>query len=110
MQQMNRERFRKQVCHYRAPTGKTQENLAKVLALNPQVLSHKLHGIRNSHLTHCEVQTIVKTLVEWGAMTKPAEAHELLELMECPDFSPAQWEVPPLNRLEAAVSTYSVHL
>ena len=64
MQQMNRERFYEQVRHYRAPTGKTQQDLAKVLALNPQVLSHKLHGVRNAHLTHREVQTIVKTLVE----------------------------------------------
>src|SRR5438128_8627796 len=107
---VNTERFREQVRHYRAPTGKTQQDLAKVLALNPQVLSHKLHGIRNAHLTHREVQTIVKTLVEWGAMTKQAEARELLELMECPNFLPAEWEILPLNRLEAATSTYSMHL
>src|SRR5437879_4885886 len=105
---MNTERFREQVRHYRTPTGKTQENLAKVLALNPQVLSHKLHRVRNAHLTHREVQTIVKTLVEWGAMNKQAEARELLELMECPDFPPAEWDEPPLNRLEAATSTHSV--
>ncbi len=77
--------------------------------MNPQVLSYKLHGVRNAHLTHCEVQTIVKTLVEWGAMTKQAEARELLELMDCPNFSPAEWEIPPLNWLEAASSTHSVH-
>ena len=107
---MNTERFREQVRSYRALTEKTQEDLAKVLSLNPQVLSHKLHGIRNARLTHREVKTIVKTLVEWGAMNKQAEARELLELMECPEFSPAEWEVPPLNRLEAATSTHSVHL
>ena len=106
---VNTERFREQVRSYRAPTCKTQEDLAKVLGLNPQVLSHKLHRIRNTRLTHCEVKAIVKTLVEWGAMSKQAQAHELLELMECPDFSPAEWQVPPLNRLEAAASTYSVH-
>ncbi len=107
---MNTERFREQVRHYRTSTGKTQENLAKVLGLNPQVLSHKLHGIRNAYLTHHEVQIIVKTLVEWGAMTKQAEARELLELMECPNFSLAEWEASPLNRLEAATSTHSMHL
>src|SRR6266700_5116792 len=110
MQQMNGERFRKQVRHYSAPTGKTQQDLAKVLALNPQVLSHKLHGVRNAHLTHREVQTLVKTLVEWGAMKQQAEACELLELMECPDFSPTEWEIPPLNRLEAVSSMCSMHL
>jgi WD40 repeat protein len=61
-------------------------------------------------LTHREVKTIVKTLVEWGAINKQAEVRELLELMECPDFLPADWEIPPLNRLEAATSTHSVHL
>ena len=107
---VNIERFREQVRSYRSPTGKTQEDLAKVLALNPQVLSHKLHGIRNARLTHREVKTIVKTLVEWGAMTRQAEARELLELMECPDFPSAEWKAPPLNRLEAATSTYNMHL
>ena len=105
---MNIECFREQVRHYRALTEKTQEDLAKVLALNPQVLSHKLHGVRNARLTHREVKTIVKTLVEWGAMNKQAEARELLELMECPDLPLAMWDEPPLNRLEAATSTHSV--
>src|SRR5207245_3666885 len=91
-------------------TGKTQQDLAKVLGLNPQVLSHKLHGVRNARLTHREVKAIVTTLVQWGAMSKQAEARDLLELRECPDFPPAQWDEPPLNRLEAAASTHSVHL
>jgi WD40 repeat protein/transcriptional regulator with XRE-family HTH domain len=107
---VNTERFREQVRSYRALTGKTQEELAKVLGLNPQVLSHKLHGVRNARLIHREVKVIVTTLVEWGAMTKQTEARELLALMECPDFSSAEWKAPPLNRLEAATSTYSMHL
>src|SRR2546421_2454767 len=106
--QMNTERFREQVRSYRTLTGKTQQELAKVLGLNPQVLSHKLHGVRNARLTHREVKAIVTTLVQWGAMSKQAEARDLLELMECPDFPPAQWDEPPLNRLEAATSTHSV--
>jgi WD40 repeat protein len=107
---VNAERFREQVRFYRTLTGKTQEELAKVLGLNPQVLSHKLHGVRNARLTHREVQTIVTTLVQWGAMNKRAQARDLLELMECPDFPPTAWNEPPLNRLEAAASTHSVHL
>src|SRR5437870_11101473 len=99
---MNTEHFREQVRHYRTSTGKTQEELAKVLGLNPQVLSHKLHGVRNAHLTHREVKAIVTMLVEWGAMTKQAEARDLLELMACPDFLPAEWDASPLMRLEAA--------
>src|SRR2546421_12832687 len=104
--QMNTERFREQVRSYRALTGKTQKELAKVLGLNPQVLSHKLHRVRNARLTHREVKAIVTMLVEWGAMTRQAEARDLLELMECPDFPPAEWDKPPLTRLEAATSMH----
>ena len=107
---MSTECFREQIRSYRTLTGKTQEELAKVLGLNPQVLSHKLHGVRNARLTHREVKAIVTTLVQWGAMSKQAEARDLLELMECPDFPPAQWDEPPLNRLEAATSTHRMHL
>jgi hypothetical protein len=74
------------------------------------VLSHKLHGTRNKGLTHREVRSIVKTLVEWGAMEQQAEVRELLGLMECPDFSPTEWSVPPLKRLVAASSRQSLHL
>lgn len=91
---MNRECFREQVRSYCALTGKTQEELAKVLGLNPQVLSHKLHGVKNARLTHREVRTIVTTLVDWGAMSRQAEARALLELMECPDFPPAVERAP----------------
>jgi hypothetical protein len=48
----NIERFREQVRSYRALTGKTQEDLAKVLGLNPQVLSHRLHGVKKRPVVH----------------------------------------------------------
>jgi transcriptional regulator with XRE-family HTH domain len=105
---MNLELFREKVRYYRPLTERTQEELANALGLNPSVLSHKLHGIRNARLTHREVQAIVKTLVEWGAMTRQAEARELLELMECPDFLPDEWNAPPFTWLEATTSTRSV--
>src|SRR5713101_3329999 len=91
---MNLERFREKVRYYRPLTERTQEDLANTIGLSPYVLSHKLHGTRNARLTHREVQAIVKTLVEWGAMTRQAEARELLELMECPDFLPDEWNAP----------------
>ena len=105
---MNLERFREKVRYYRPLTERTQEELANALGLNPSVLSQKLHGIRNARLTHREVQAIVKTLVEWGAMTRQAEARELLELMDCPDFLPDEWNAPPFKWLEATTSTRSV--
>src|SRR5260370_3675456 len=91
---MNLELFREKVRYYRPLTERTQEDLAKALGLSPYVLRHKLHGTRNARLTHREVQAIVKTLVEWGAMTRQAEARELLELMDCPDFLPDEWNAP----------------
>src|SRR5216683_2125690 len=105
---MNLERFREKVRYYRPLTERTQEDLANTIGLSPYVLSHKLHGTRNARLTHREVQAIVKTLVEWGAMTRQAEARELLELMECPDFLPDEWNAPPFKWLEATTSTRSV--
>jgi len=107
---MNLQGFRERVRSYRAPTGRTQQDLAKALSLHPSVLSNKLHGINNAYLTHREVQTIVKTLVSWGAMQQQAQARELLELMACPDFSPAEWNAPPLNWLEATTSTHRAPL
>src|SRR5260370_1172589 len=105
---MDLERFREKVRYYRPRTERTQEDLAKALGLSPYVLSHKLHGTRNARLTHREVQAIVKTLVEWGAMIRQAEARELLELMDCPDFLPDEWNAPPFTWLEATTSTRSV--
>ena len=105
---MNLELFREKVRYYRPLTERTQEELANALGLNPSVLSQKLHGIRNARLTHREVQAIVKTLVEWGAMTRQAEARELLELMDCPDFLPDEWNAPPFKWLETTTSTRSV--
>src|SRR5260221_6734349 len=105
---MNLERFREKVRYYRPLTERTQEELANAIGLSPYVLSHKLHGTGNARLTHREVQAIVKTLVEWGAMTRQAEARELLELMDCPDFLPDEWNAPPFKWLEATTSVRSV--
>src|SRR5260221_7633054 len=104
---MNLERFREKVRYYRPLTERTQEELANAIGLSPYVLSHKLHGTGNARLTHREVQAIVKTLVEWGAMTRQAEARELLELMECPDFLPDEWNAPPFKWLESTTSARS---
>src|SRR5260370_26317124 len=105
---MNLELFREKVRYYRPLSERTQAELANALGLNPSVLSQKLHGIRNARLTHREVQAIVKTLVEWGAMTRQGEARELRELMDCPDFLPDEWNAPPFKWLEATTSTRSV--
>jgi hypothetical protein len=43
-------------------------------------------------------------------MEQQAEVRALLGLMECPDFSPTEWSVPPLKRLEVATSRHSLQL
>src|SRR5260370_24760131 len=104
---MNPELLREKVRYYRPLTERTQEEVANAIGLSPYVLSHKLHGTGNARLTHREVQAIVKTLVEWGAMTRQGEARELLELMECPDFLPDEWNAPPFKWLESTTSARS---
>lgn len=105
---MQVEFFREQVRHYCSLIDKTQTDLAKAIGLAPSVLSHKLHGTKDAHLTYREVRNLVKTLVDWGAMNKQAEALQLLTCMECPDFPAAEWSLPPLNRLEAASSSHTI--
>src|SRR5260221_12396657 len=105
---MNLELFREKVRYCPPLTERTKEDLDKALGLSPYVLSHKLHGTSNARLTHREAQAIVKTLVEWGAMTRQAEARELLELMDCPDFLPDEWNAPPFKWFEPTPSTHRV--
>ena len=83
---MQVDHFREQVRFYCQLLDKTQQDLAKAIGLAPSVLSHKLHGTRNKGLTHSEARSIVKSLVEWGAMQQQAEVRALLGLMECPDL------------------------
>ncbi len=99
---MNSAQFREKVQTYRRPTGHTQEELASLLGIQRQVLTRKFSGDRNAHFTHTEIKQIVKTLVEWDAITQRAQALELLALMDLPStsFSPAEWAASPLAKLE----------
>src|SRR5258708_12628060 len=104
---MNLERFREKVRYYRPLTERTQKELANAIGLTQYVLSHRLQGTGNARLTQGEVKGMVKTWVEGGAMTRQAEARELLELMECPDFLPDEWNAPPFKWLESTTSARS---
>ena len=86
--------------HLRAG-GYSQKELADDLGLHPKVLSRKLHGSGNSHLTHLEIQHIITTLAHWHVITTREEALDLLELAQLGPtiFSDDKWQSPPLSTL-----------
>jgi predicted ATPase len=106
---MNVNAFGDSVQKYVRASGYTQNELAGALSLHPKVLSRKLNGSGNAHLTHLEVQRIVTTLARWHAISSQDEALHLLELahMEPNSFSAEEWQKPPLSQL-AAKRTQSI--
>jgi transcriptional regulator with XRE-family HTH domain len=80
----------------------TQQDLAEAAGLNRSELNRRLRGASNARLTRRDVHAIVKTLAEWGAISAQVEARELLALVDCPDFSAAAWQAPPLDELAPA--------
>ncbi len=78
-----------------------QSDLAAAIGLSAQELCTRLTGSRQdkTHLSERDVRAIVSTLADWEAITTQAEADELLTLLDCPSFSQAEWQAPPLDRL-----------
>jgi predicted ATPase len=87
-------------------SGYTQKDLAGALGLHPKVLSRKLHGNEDAHLTQIEVRRIITTLASWQAISTQDEAHQLLALaqMQPSSFSIDEWQSPPLSQLVAKKS------
>src|SRR6266571_4817138 len=83
--------------------GYFQQDLANELSLHPKVLSRKLRGNGNAHLTEQEVRCIITTLARWQAITTQDEALQLLELsqVEPTIFNADEWRTPPLSTLGA---------
>lgn len=77
----------------------TQQDLAEAVGLSRTELSRRLNGLQHARLTSRDVHAIVQTLAEWEAISAQAEARELLALLDCPDFTPAEWQSPPLDEL-----------
>ena len=79
------------------------KELADALGLHPKVLSRKLNGTGNAHLTHLEVKSIITMLARWCAITSQDEALHLLELAQVGPaiFSEGEWRTPPLSTLAA---------
>src|ERR1700719_4699645 len=82
--------------------GHFQQELAEKIGLRPKVLSRKLNGTSNSHLTDKEVRRIIIALIGWKAITTRGEVCYLLALAHLkPDiFSEEEWQRPPLSQLE----------
>jgi Predicted ATPase len=99
----NLDLFRERVTAFRSQAGRLQNELAKALSINAQVLSRKLHGTKQALLTHAEVKQIIRILASWDAITTQAEAIELLSLMglRAESFSDQEWHTAPLDRLES---------
>jgi hypothetical protein len=100
---MNIALLREKIKTYRQLSGHSQKELAVALGLHPVVLSHKLNATGRYLLNHNEVKQIIFTLAQWDALSNQAQVVELLELggMRANVFSDADWNAPPLNRLEA---------
>jgi predicted ATPase len=100
----NLDLFRDKFTSARRQTGHLQKEVADFLGIDPQVLSRKLHGAKQSSLTHIEIKKIIQIMAQWDAITTQAEAIELLTLMglRAESFSPHEWEADPLNRLEVS--------
>ena len=83
-------------------SGYSQKELADVLGLHPKVLSRKLNGSGNAHLTHVEVRDILLALTRWHAITTQDEAFRLLALAQVGPtlFDAEEWRTSPLNRLQ----------
>lgn len=84
-------------------SGYSQKELAEKIGLNAKVLSRKLSGNGNSHLTHLEVRSILIELTRWHAITTQDEVLHLLELAKVGPtlFDAEEWRTAPLNQLEA---------
>jgi predicted ATPase len=98
----NLDLFRKEVVTALRLAGRLQRELAHAVGINPQVLSRKLHGVKQAFPTHREVMHIIKTLAAWDAITSQLDAIKLLAAMglKTDSFSNEEWSSPPLNRLE----------
>jgi predicted ATPase len=77
----------------------TQKDLASAIGLNYFELSNRLNHTKGAQLSQRDIRAIIRTLADWGAISTQAEALELLDLLNCPSFTEAEWQTPPLSAL-----------
>jgi preprotein translocase subunit SecG len=101
------DRFRAKVREYRLSVRRNQADLANYLNLDYTELSNRLNATKKARLSPENVRAIVRALAEWGAISTRAQAHELLDLVNCPHFDQVDWEARPLSRLIAEPASLS---
>ena len=85
---------------YKVGKRPTQRDLAEAIGLSQFELSNRLNGTKGKSLSERDIRSIVRTLVEWDTIQSQAEALELLALLACTPFTPAEWQAPPLDLLK----------
>lgn len=108
MKHISAEAFCKGLHKYLRAIGYFQKDLADKLGLHPKVLSRKLHGHGNAHLTVQDVRRIILALAQWQVITTQVEALHLLELaqMNSDSFTAQEWQTPPLGQLSDRNNTH----
>lgn len=101
MNYLHQEAFNISLHEYLRENKRFQKDLAEAIGLHPKVLSRKLRGNADAHLTEQDIHNIIKALAEWGAITTQDEAIHLLELtrLDASSFSEDMWHTSPLNKL-----------
>lgn len=93
--------FRDKLKIYRQLSGRTQQELAEKIGMQPAVLSHKLAHTARYVLRLEDVRQLIMTLVEWKGITTRSQVFELLELLDlqASTFAEKEWDNQPLNWL-----------
>lgn len=91
---MDLQKFRERLKEYRDRIGMSQEELADAIFVHKSVLSGALNG--KGPLSTELVHSIIQLLADREAVRGQAQVSELLALTDCVDFSPADWDSPPL--------------
>ena len=101
MNYLHTEAFGNSLHEYLRANARFQKELAEAIGLHPKVLSRKLRGNADAHLTEQDIQNIIKQLAEWKVITTQDEAIHLLELtrLDASSFSEDMWHTSPLNKL-----------
>lgn len=101
MKYIHSEAFNTCLRDYYRKSGYFQKELADELHIHEKVLSSKLKGNADKHLTDNDVKRIIIVLAKWKVFTTQEEVVRLLELaqLDARIFSEEEWHNPPLNAL-----------
>lgn len=110
MTYIHSEAFNQCLREYLRKNGYFQKDLAGKLHVHEKVLSRKLKGNTDKHLTDDDVKRIIIVLAQWKVITSQDEVFHLLELVQLDAgiFSEDEWHNPPLYELQLSDRTLSV--